>query len=368
MRKYLAIIDRRTVLQLLLCMLYAYICLRFDYRYNINITLLGMAVIFPLVFTLRESFKRRDRALRYLGQYKAALNALHFSIEEARKLDPATRSAMTARLCAISEKFIAVLRRPRRETRDMDEADEAVRLLFARLLQHEAELSSGRMLKMLRFIKDLQEGMENAFSVKLHRTPISLRAYCLVFVFVFPLIVTPTLLYHLQSAPHWIIYALGMLQGFVLISLFNVQDAMEDPFDQVGLDYIQLREFIFEPFDGRAREEALADHALQLLDATELLPELPAAVAAGGDDQARAALESRPGQTMAMVSAALASTSARLVAELDLHGERGLSRETVASLRGADGLDSTDRADRSAQEPAAEEGARGRRIDTAKGA
>ncbi|MGA0446099.1 MAG: hypothetical protein ACO3M2_04735 [Pseudohongiellaceae bacterium] len=37
-----------------------------------------------------------------------------------------------------------------------------------------------------------------------------------------------------------------MIHGFILISLYNVQDAMEDPFDQVGLDDIKLEEFHFE--------------------------------------------------------------------------------------------------------------------------
>jgi hypothetical protein len=40
-----------------------------------------------------------------------------------------------------------------------------------------------------------------------------------------------------------------MIHGFILISLYNVQDAMEDPFDQVGLDDIKLEEFHFEKRD-----------------------------------------------------------------------------------------------------------------------
>ena len=36
-----------------------------------------------------------------------------------------------------------------------------------------------------------------------------------------------------------------MITGFILISLFNVQDEMEHPFDQQGLDDIRLSEFKF---------------------------------------------------------------------------------------------------------------------------
>ena len=39
---------------------------------------------------------------------------------------------------------------------------------------------------------------------------------------------------------------LAVIHGFILISLYNVQYDMEDPFDQIGLDDIKLEEFHFE--------------------------------------------------------------------------------------------------------------------------
>jgi hypothetical protein len=63
---------------------------------------------------------------------------------------------------------------------------------------------------------------------------------------VFPLIYTPALLHRLEHhSPDWIVYSLSMITGFILISLFNVQDEMEHPFDQHGLDDIKLEEFRF---------------------------------------------------------------------------------------------------------------------------
>jgi hypothetical protein len=38
---------------------------------------------------------------------------------------------------------------------------------------------------------------------------------------------------------------LNIVNGFVLISLYNLQDLLEDPFDQMGLDDIKLNEFQF---------------------------------------------------------------------------------------------------------------------------
>ncbi|MEC7605740.1 MAG: hypothetical protein VYD68_04215 [Pseudomonadota bacterium] len=88
--------------------------------------------------------------------------------------------------------------------------------------------------------------MENKVGLKPHGTSISLRTYCLVFIYVFPFIFIPTLINDLNASAPVLVYALAMIHGFILISLYNVQDAMEDPFDQVGLDDIKLEEFHFE--------------------------------------------------------------------------------------------------------------------------
>ena len=73
-----------------------------------------------------------------------------------------------------------------------------------------------------------------------------LRACCLVFICVFPFIFILTLINDLSAGAPILVCALAMIHGFILISLYNVQTAMEDQFDQVGLDDIKLEEFHFE--------------------------------------------------------------------------------------------------------------------------
>jgi hypothetical protein len=41
----------------------------------------------------------------------------------------------------------------------------------------------------------------------------------------------------------WILYSLSIASAFILISLFNVQEQLENPFDQDGMDDIKLEEF-----------------------------------------------------------------------------------------------------------------------------
>ena len=72
----------------------------------------------------------------------------------------------------------------------------------------------------------------------------------------FPFVFVPVIVFHMTNVAEWIIYLLGLIHGFILISLYNVQEDMEDPFDQIGLDDIKLDEFGFKKID-----MATASHA-----------------------------------------------------------------------------------------------------------
>ena len=109
-------------------------------------------------------------------------------------------------------------------------------------------------------MRDVLMGIENTISIKFHRTPQSIRAYCELFIYVFPFYYAPTLMYNIETgggeilsssgeifstvadgAYHpFVVYGLNVIISFILISLFNVQEQIEDPFDNEGLDDVML--------------------------------------------------------------------------------------------------------------------------------
>jgi predicted membrane chloride channel (bestrophin family) len=95
-------------------------------------------------------------------------------------------------------------------------------------------------------MKDIHEGQENLIAIHTHRTPISLKAYCLIFIYIFPFIYTPTLINKIGTGSfqtELITYFVVILSEFILISLYNIQDQMEYPFDADGLDDIKIDYF-----------------------------------------------------------------------------------------------------------------------------
>ena len=105
-------------------------------------------------------------------------------------------------------------------------------------------ISKGLREKVFRFMKDLHEAIENLQAINTHRSPISLKAYCKVFIYIFPLIYVPTIINNIGlDSPHWVTYFLVILTGFILITLYNTLDQLEYPFDAVGLDDVKLDRF-----------------------------------------------------------------------------------------------------------------------------
>ena len=243
LQKYIAIIDRKTGTVLMLCLAFTYVCYEFNLSYQLNVTLFSIAVIFPLVFTIREAFRKRDSVIKLLSRFKASLNATFYCFTNNNKLSDEGKLEVAEHLNCVSHIFLDALKG---SNFDQQAVREKLNDVFEFVNENRSVISSGVALKIIRFLKDVDESMENTIGLKLHGTPISLRAYCLVFIYVFPVIFIPTLINDLRGSSPVIVYTIAMVHGFILISLYNVQNAMEDPFDQVGLDDIKLEEFHFE--------------------------------------------------------------------------------------------------------------------------
>ena len=63
-----------------------FIVYRFQINFNVDLTLISIAVIFPLVFTIRGSFRRREKALEHLSQFRSSLKTIHYFVLSNKEL------------------------------------------------------------------------------------------------------------------------------------------------------------------------------------------------------------------------------------------------------------------------------------------
>jgi len=216
----------------------------FNFSYNIDLTLLSIAIIFPLVFNIRGSFQRRERALEYLSQFRSALLTLNYYFKNSSKLTEDDKREITNILLGISNELTVHLGKSDYDTKDIDER---VQEVFNFITDKDELISARYKVRMFSFLNNLHESIENLHAIHIHRTIISLKAYCEYSIYIFPFIYVPTIIYHVgMDTSQWFAFFTVLFTEFILISLFNIQDHLEYPFDKVGMDDIKLETFKFD--------------------------------------------------------------------------------------------------------------------------
>ena len=241
MNKYITIINKRTYISLIIAIAVLFVSFTFEFSYDIDLTLLSIAIIFPLVFNIRGSFRRREKALEHLSQFRSSLKTLSYYFICAPGLTEEDKEEAARILVEISDKTMVHLEENEHTTKNLDES---INKVFLFVTSKDTLISKGLKDKIWKYLNDLHESIENLHAINTHRTPVSLKAYCEFFIYIFPLIYAPAILFRVgMDADKWVTIFIVLFSEFILISLYNIQDQMEYPFDNVGLDDIHLSMF-----------------------------------------------------------------------------------------------------------------------------
>lgn len=241
MKPYLVIINSRTWIALFISIVTPYLCFQYQVSFDMDLTLISIAMIFPLVFTIRGSFRRREKALEHLSEFRGTIKALEYFFMSNLKFTEEDKNEVSDILLNISNNLMTQLKNNSHETAKLDgNIDE----LYQFIQRQKETISGKREEKIFRLMQDLHETIENVHAINVHRTPISLKAYCLIFIYIFPFIYAPAIIHRVgMERSVWITYFIVVLSQFILISLYNIQNQLEYPFDDKGMDDIQLENF-----------------------------------------------------------------------------------------------------------------------------
>jgi hypothetical protein len=239
--KVLNYFNVRTFLAVIISQVAAFVAIRYDIKFNLNLILFGLAVGFPLNFSIQAAFKRREKALEAFSKFKAGLMALYYSIQSAEDLQAEKKTNGTSLLKASSDQLALQLETKQSAYEFMQHK---LNDIFTFMQTNRDELSKRSIVKMIRYLASVQESSVFLISLTTHRTMAGLRFYTLFFVLIFPLVQVPILLQRLDGVvPHWMIYIFVGITTLILVSLHNFQKMIEYPFDQRGMDNIRIGEF-----------------------------------------------------------------------------------------------------------------------------
>ncbi|MCZ6900824.1 MAG: hypothetical protein O7F74_11355 [Bacteroidetes bacterium] len=130
--------------------------------------------------------------------------------------------------------------------KDMDfEKEKLVYNNFSKLSEMSREfrsrgLGAGELSRANQYISKMIIAFDNMKIIYQYRTPVTLRAYSRVFIYSFPIIYGPYFAFTFQSYSPGLGYLMPILYSFILISLDNIQDHLENPYDDIGEDDIRL--------------------------------------------------------------------------------------------------------------------------------
>ena len=211
LNRYLVIINYKTLIAVLISIGVLYFAEKNKIDYEIDLTLISIAIIFPLVFCIRSAFRRREKALEHLSQFRSNLRTVEHYLKMSKLTDDMFNE-FSLLMNKLESEFLKELSKPDINLKKIDNNTEE---LFSFMNNNNEYISSGIRGKAVRFLRDVSDGQDNLIAIHLHRTPISLKAYCLIFIYLFPLVYTPTIIHKMGNEPGAI-----LLTSFQTLKIF----------------------------------------------------------------------------------------------------------------------------------------------------
>lgn len=217
------------------------LCRHFELTADLPLTLIATAVIFPIVFSIGGAYKRREAALDDYGNIKAHGRAIYFAARDwLEESDTATLERAKQLLGDLLKSCRALFSVPVNEMQDYENAvykNFSELSLFIKGLR-KMGLASGEVSRCNQYLSKMITSFEGVKHIYQYRTPVTLRAYSDIFIFILPVLYGPYFAENAKDYSPGIEYLMPILFSVILVGLDNIQAHLENPFDQIGEDDI----------------------------------------------------------------------------------------------------------------------------------
>jgi predicted membrane chloride channel (bestrophin family) len=234
-----SIVNGQTLLVTISAVLSTYLCRQTGLTADFPLTLIGTAIIFPVVFSIGGAYKRREAALGAYGSIKAHGRSIFFATRDwieipSRELQGEAKVRLDQLLIACRELF-------RTPVSKMNGPEERVYREFSELSRfirgfRDHGLAGGEVSRCNQFLSKMVIAFETVKHIYQYRTPRTLRAYSQFFIWVLPALYGPYFALIAQDFSPKLVYVMPILFSVVLVGLENIQEHLENPFDQIGED------------------------------------------------------------------------------------------------------------------------------------
>ncbi len=238
------IINLQTLIVTLGAIISTAVCIHFGIVGEFPLTLVATAIVFPIVFSINSAYKRREIALREYASLKSHGKAIYFITRDCLEM-PRQETLDHAKTEIVQ--LLAACRDLFTDHHDqLRKNEENVYQQFSRLSRFVRNdlrangLASGECSRTNQYLSKMFISFENMKHVYQYRTPRTLRLFSHLFVSLLPVIYGPYFAHHAAEYSPGLAYVMPVLFAVVLVSLSNIQEQLENPFDQIGEDDISI--------------------------------------------------------------------------------------------------------------------------------
>lgn len=248
-RSLFLIINIKTWIITFLTIIATFFCDYFKFVGDLPITLIGTAIIFPVVFSINSAYKRREDAIIYYASLKANWLGIFMAAKNWTDKDQAyftnqMRKELITSIKLMHDYFLQDPDKYKTLDKSIYNKFDEISILIQKL--RNAGVTPSELSRIDQYLTRGINDFEKLRTIFIYRTPNSLRTYSKFFIYSFPILYAPYFAHHLDDGKEIIGYTSAVLYSFVFVSLINIQDQLENPFDQVGEDDI---EFDIEEFE-----------------------------------------------------------------------------------------------------------------------
>lgn len=236
---FLSVFNYRLLFILVETVIVFFLYREYQITIDFDISIVSIAIVFPLVFSITSAYQRRQEAIGLFLDFRNKiidLTNIFFAVDKIEKKD---YDLLFNKLFGIQASLINYL--TKEDSKDIFEQIRQERKDVLRIIDDRKKLFNEREKdSLIRVKNELFLSAEKIRGIKIHGTPISLKKYCLIFIYFSPL------LFNTQSIINKTPFDLNiessltllftLVMSFVLMALYNVQDYIKNPFDQKGLD------------------------------------------------------------------------------------------------------------------------------------
>lgn len=244
LKSLVLIINYKTIIITTLAIISSYICFHFNLTAKFPDMLVGVAIVFPVVFSIGAAFNRRETALQRLSDFKGHGVAIFYA---TRDWTATKDNNLPERARLLFGQMITLMKKMFQTKEESHWRDNEKKMydLFSQMSLLTMELrnygvQSGEISRISQYVSKMIIAFDNMKIIHDYRTPVTLRSYSKFFIYIFPVVYGPYFASTFHDYSAHLEYVMPVLYSFILVSLDNIQDHLENPFDDVGEDDIHI--------------------------------------------------------------------------------------------------------------------------------